>query len=350
MTDLRPVSLLTLLLCLPLAAQDGPPGPAPELAKLKPLAGHWEGSGTAIMDPSAPPSKWTAKVKSEWALGGHWLMSDTEIQFEEGPTMRFREYMGWDRENQRYVNLAVNNMGEGVLGTPHFIGDDTMVLMMLNSREGTPQAERSVTKFGGDSQSFSITFLGPDGPASEGVSGKFKRVAKVEPTALAGAHALMPANPAMAKVARMAGRFEVAGEMIMAPGAPAMKIKGVDDVRTLFDGAIVQVTTTGTAEGMPGTYEAHGYYAWDDTDGAYEVLMVSNLGEVMKGEARFAGDDTLVQTVCGLRMGQPSVSRSVMHLDAKGHPTKVVNHSCIGTADPMQDFVATYRPATASGK
>lgn len=158
---------------------------------------------------------------------------------------------------------------------------------------------------------------------------------------------MSPANPAMAKIARMAGSFEVAGEMTMAPGQPAMKIKGVDAIRTLFDGSIVQVTTTGTADGMPGTYEAHGYYAWDATDGAYDVLMVSNMGEVMKGEARFAGDDTLVQIFSGLRMGQLTVSRSVMHLDAKGHPQKVVNHSCMGTADPMQDFTGTYKPASA---
>lgn len=348
MTHLRPVSFLALLLCLPLAAQDDMPGPAPELARLKPLAGNWEGAGTAVFAPGAPASKWTGKVTSEWALGGHWLMTDTEILFEGEAPMRFHEYTGWDRENRRYVQLTVNNMGEGLLNTVHFVGDDTMVLMMPNMREGTPQIERALTKFGADSQTFSMAFFGHEGVAREGVTGTFKRVAKTSLSALESASAMGPANPAMAKIARMAGSFEVAGEMTMAPGQPAMKIKGVDAIRTLFDGAIVQVTTTGTADGMPGTYEAHGYYAWDATDGAYDVLMVSNMGEVMKGEARFAGDDTLVQIFSGLRMGQLSVSRSVMQLDAKGHPKKVVNHSCMGAADPMQDFVGTYE--AASGK
>lgn len=347
MTLLRPVSFLALLLCLPLAAQGGMPGPAPELAKLKPLAGQWEGSGTALFAPGAPASKWTGKVASEWALGGHWLMTDTEILFEGMPAMRFHEYMGWDGENKRYVQLTVNNIGEGVLNTAHLVGDDTLVVMVPNMREGTPQLERATTKFGADSQSFSLTFFGAVGTAREGVTGTFKRVAKVSVSALGSAPAMGPADPAMAKIARMAGRFEVAGEMIMAPGTPAMKITGVDAIRTLFDGSIVQVATTGTADGMPGTYEAHGYYAWDATAGAYAVLMVSNMGEVMKGEARFAGDATLVQTFAGLRMGQLSVSRSIMHLDAKGHPQKVVNHSCMGTADPMQDFTGTYKPASA---
>jgi hypothetical protein len=343
MTRIRLVSFLPVLLAgLPLCAQEAPT-PAPELAKLKPFAGHWKGSGTATKQPGTPPTKWTADVKAEWALGNHWLMVDTGIAFASGEKMRFREYMGWDRENQRYVTLTVNNAGEGVLSTPHFAGEDTMVVMMSMLRHGSPEAERIVTKYGPDAQSFAITFLGAEGAAADAVSGKFERVAKVEPQPLEAAGTLMPADPAMAKLARMAGRFEVAGELTMAPGAPPMKIKGMDVIRTLFDGAIVQVLTTGTAEGMPGTYEAHGYFVWDATNHCYKMLMVSNMGEVMAGETRFAGDDAVVQTFTGLRMGQPYAARSVLHLDADGKPRKAVNHPCIGTAEPMQDFTCTYQ-------
>lgn len=336
------VAFFPLLVALPLSAQDA--APAAELAKLKPLAGHWKGSGTASMAPGST-SKWTAQVKSEWVLGGHWLMTDSDITFEDGPRMRFREYLGWDRENQRYVQLTVNSMCEGVLTTPHFVGDDTMVVMMSMLRQGSPEAERVTTKFGGDQQSFAITFLEAQGQPSDGVQGTFQRAAKVEPQALEAAHATMPTPPEMAKIGRMAGTFAVTGEMRMAPDAPVMKIRGTDTIRSLFDGAIVQVITTGTADGMPGTYDAHAYYAWDAADRSYEVLVVSNMGEVMSGEARFVGDDSLVQTFSGLRMGQPSVARSILTLDAAGKPVKIVNHSCSGTAAPMQDFTGTYEAA-----
>lgn len=349
MSKTRPVSFLSIVLgCLPLGAQEDAMAlhaPAAELAKLKPLAGHWQGSGSATMAPGAPPTKWTAQMKRDWVLGGHWLMADIAIAFETGEKMRLREYLGWDRETKRYVNLSVDNVGEGKLVFPQLVGNDSLVTIVSTVRQGVAGAERLVTKFGGDAESFAMTLLGHGGPASEAVSGKFERVEKAEPEAIEAAAALMPADAEMAKLARMTGRFAVAGEMTMAPGAPAMKIKGIDEVRTLFDGAILHTTTTGTAEGMPGTYEAHGYYAWDAANTAYKVLLVSNMGEVMAGEARFAGDDKLIQTYLGVRMGQPYVARSVLHIDAKGKPVKVVNHSCMGTADPMQDFTGTYQPA-----
>jgi hypothetical protein len=113
-------------------------------------------------------------------------------------------------------------------------------------------------------------------------------------------------------------------------------------VRTLFDGAIVQTETKGSAEGMPGAYEAHGYIAWNAADKCYRIVMVSNMGEVMAGDGRFAGDDKLIQIFTGLRMGQPCVARSVLQLDQDGRPVKVKNHSCMGDAEPMCDFVGTY--------
>jgi hypothetical protein len=348
MTRIRLVPFLSLTLCcLPLAAQDemAAPPPAAELAKLKPLAGHWKGSGTAVMAPGQPPAKWTAQIRSDWTLGGHWLQTDTAVAFENGMKLRFREYLGWDRENARYVQVTVGNTGEGDLATPYFAGDDTLIVLRSGLRDGKPHAERHATKFGKDSQTFTIAYLGHEGLGIEHVNGRFDRVAKVEPEALEAAHALMPADQAMARIARTAGRFDLSGELTMAPGMPSMKIQGTDTIRTLFDGAIVQVTTTGAAEGMPGSYEAHGYYAWDPANACYKVLMVSNMGEVMCGQARFSGDDKIVQTVACLRMGQPCVSRVVTHLDAKGHPVKVVNHSCMGDADPMQDFTGTYKPA-----
>src|SRR5262249_37297787 len=50
-------SVLAALCAAPASAQQAPPTPAPELAKLKLLEGNWEGSGTAMMEPGKS-SKW----------------------------------------------------------------------------------------------------------------------------------------------------------------------------------------------------------------------------------------------------------------------------------------------------
>lgn len=320
------------------------PTPSPELARLKPFVGHWHGEGTAVMEPGAPATKWTGKVHSQWALSGFFLQTDTEIQFDGMPTaMRFREYLGWDRENKRYANLAINNMGEGALQTPHFVGDDTMLTLNVGlSPYGQPQCERVIAKFGGDEQSISIAFMTVEGVAADAVRGSFKRVKEVEPAALDATSAMMPANPHMAKLARTAGTYDFQGEMIFAPGMPATKITGRDVVRTLFDGAIVYVATTGSAEGSPAPYEAHGFYVWDPRENCYRILSVNNMGEIGSWETRLLGDDKLVAVHAGLHMGMPSTSRLVLHLDANGKMTKSANHACLGDGEPMRNFHGTY--------
>ena len=116
-----PLVPLTLLLTLPLSAQ-GAPQPAPQLQKLKVLEGHWQGSGTARMQAGAPATKWKAVSTYQWVLGGFWLQCYTAVDFEGMAGMRLREYMGWDGENQHYVNLAVGNTGDASLSNVH-LGD-----------------------------------------------------------------------------------------------------------------------------------------------------------------------------------------------------------------------------------
>src|SRR5690606_34502804 len=82
------LSVLTLTaLCFALAvpAQEDPelamPEPAPELKKLEPLIGHWQGSGTARMGPGEP-TPWEAHSSYAWALGGFFVQEDTVVRFE----------------------------------------------------------------------------------------------------------------------------------------------------------------------------------------------------------------------------------------------------------------------------
>ena len=347
MNIIRSSFLIPLLLTAPLAAQDDVSAPAPELARLEPLEGHWQGQGVAVMQPGAPSMNWTAKVQSRWVLGGHFLQTDSAIKFEGMGDMRIREYVGWDRENKHYVNLAVDNGGGGVLSRPHFIDDDTVVAIRSWVRDGNPQVERVVSKYGKDEWSFEITMLGQAGPANEVVTGNFERVDKVEPDAMDATASMMPAammpgHEHMARVARMVGEYVFTGAMVMAPGMPETKIRGRDRVRGLFGDSIVQVTTKGTAEGDSFAYEAHGFYAWDTTKECLQVLALNNMGEVGSYGVRFHGDDELISTHAGLRMGQPFVAQIVMHLDGQGRPSRVSSHSIQGDAEPIRDFHGSY--------
>ncbi|MGE3171276.1 MAG: DUF1579 family protein [Planctomycetota bacterium] len=343
--SLAPIlSVLTLAAGVQTVRAQDMPQPAPELQKLSVFVGDWEGSGTAVMAPGQPESGWTSQTTYRWALGKHFLQADTSIVFEGQPQpMVFREFMGWDRENRRYVNLAVNNMGEAGVHPVHFVGDDSLCGLMLWVRDGEPQAERALTKFTKDSMSMSITFLGVEGPAREGVTGTFRRVAKAQPTAIEAAHSLW-GNPAeMQKMVRMCGTFDVAGSMVMAPGTPEFPITGRDTIRSLFDGAIVHIETHGQPD-----YESQGFYSWSAADQCYLMSYANSMGQVGSMKVWFADDNTLVGTSAGLDMGTPSAQRVVVTLDDQGRPKNVLCHGLIGTHAPMRTFEADY--TLAQGK
>lgn len=330
--------LVVLLLAPVTLPAQHEPKPAPELQKLQLLAGNWEGSGTAVMQPGQPAAEWQARSVYQWVLGGFWLQCDTVVEFPFG-AMRLREYLGWDAERKRYVNLAVGNSGEAMLTTAH-VGEGEMVLMMHRVQGDHPEVERAATKYGKDKMEFTITFLSAQGPSREGVTGTMKRVDKpVAMPSLDQAAPLAPVAPQMAAIAKMAGVYDGKGEMIMAPGTPPMAIGGRDTMTALFGGAVVMTHTKGT-EGMP--YEAHGFQAWSAAHGCYKLLSVDSMGMIGDFDAHLHGDK-LIATTQGLRMGQPCAARIVMTLDKDGKPAKVVNHSCMGDAPPVQDFTMTYQ-------
>ncbi|MBK8098082.1 MAG: DUF1579 family protein [Planctomycetes bacterium] len=332
------LSVLPLLLSLPLLAQEMP-APAPELAQLKPLEGHWQGKGTATMMPGAPPSTWTSASTYQWVMGGFWLQCDTAIDFGPMGTMRFREYLGWDGENKQFATLAVNNLGEGVLAHAH-LKDGEMVMMIPKVQPDGPATECARVKFTADKMEMAISFLRVDGKATQDVTGTFTKVARLEIPALGASKAMMPAAPQMAAMAKMAGKFDFAGQMIMAPGAPEMKIRGRDTITSLFDGAVVMVETVGESDGGP-QYLATGFYVWEHGKDRYRILSVDNMGMVMAGDAWLSGQ-SMVATFAGPRMGQPTVSRMVLTLGKDGGPEKIVGHSITGEHPPVQDFSGTY--------
>ncbi len=337
------VSLSTLVLASPQEM----PKPAPELAKLKVFEGAWEGTGTAIMVPGMPEAKWTAQSTYAWVLDGFFLQADTSVAFEGmSDVMRFREFMGYDGENKRFVNLMVGNTGEVALTTLFFEGDDLLISMVPKTQEGRPLLERGLIKAGKDSMQMTMTFFGLDGPSRDGVKGTFKRVASAKPVPILEAKAIAPVSPEMHKLGRLVGNYEVAGGMTMMPGAPEMKIKGIDECVALFGGGVIQVQTKGAAEGMPGAYESLGFYGWRPDANRYIMSYISNMGDVGTMDAWLPSDNKIVAAMASLRMGMPFTSRMVMTLDVDGKVKSAASHSCIGEHDPIKDFWATYKLIT----
>lgn len=334
---------IVIFLSAGLWAQDMMPKPAPELERLKAFEGYWAGSGSAVMAPGQPATAWTSQTLYEWGMGGHFLIADTAIKFAGMPeAMRFREFMGWDRENRRYVNLMVGNLGEVAIVPVEFVGDNKFVSMVPRVRNGTTEIERAVTTYTKDTMSMAMTFLSLEGASADNVTGTFKRAEKKPIQELSAAKALMPADPAMAAMTKLVGTYEVGGKMSMMPGAPEVTIKGKDVVTSLFDGSVVCTESVGTAEGVPGQYNSFAFYAWKPHQKRYTIAYLSNFGDIGESDV-WVKDSKIIVTMDGLRMGEPMATRMVMTLDKDGRVTAATSHTCMGTHPPMQDFTATYK-------
>lgn len=342
-----PRFVLTALLTLPLAsfasAQEAPPAPAAELEKLASMVGHWQGSGTANMGPQ--PSKWQSQTTCAWSLGNHFLQEDTRVTFEGMPQpLVFRAYLGWDRENSRYVSVSVNNEGEASINRVERLPDGTLLQFSPHHKDGMTYIERSRSRADGDEMNFSIDLLTPDGPSMEVVRGTMKKVARLEPMPQDASAFNVKPHEQISKLARMTGTYAVEGSMVMMPGTPPMKISGIDTVAPLFDGTIVHARTIGHAEGQDAEYEAHNFFAWDAIRECIVSAFVSNMGEVGTMDNHLSEDGkALISTTAATYMGQPCSQRYVLELDAKGAMAKATGHCLIGTTPPYESFKATYR-------
>ncbi len=340
-TAASPLALLVFATS-PAAAQ-GAPAPAAEVKAFAPLVGNWSGSGEAHFDPSGAPTKWTAHGTYRWALGGHFVQEDFRIRFDDMPSpMVFRAYFGWDGERRRHTAIVVTNGGEVALHEVKALPDGTMMQLMLQEQQGTPYAERACFKVAGDTMTMNIELLMPEGASVTAVSGTFQRTGEAfdgawdSPTWMGAA-----AHADMQRLGRMAGSYAIAGEMVMAPGQPRTKFTGDDVFATGFGGTVLHGVTKGTAEGMPGAYESHAFWARDAKHECTRAVFVSNMGEIGEMEARWV-DDKLVSTSAGTLGGQPLVNRFVLEFDAKGVAKRGVGHTIVGAMPPFESFVANY--------
>jgi hypothetical protein len=341
-----PRLFLPLVLLFPgLATAQEPsevPKPAPELQQLAPLIGNWQGSGTAQMGPGEP-SKWESHSTYAWALDNFFVQEDTIVRFAGMPQpLVMRTYLGWDAENARYVAISADNDGHVAVSRLEVPGDGSFVTLADKYHEGRSYLERYTSKVNGESMTFAIDMMGASGPSMQPVVGSMKRTDK--PVAMALDASLFTASPAapIEQLGKTAGTFAVSASMVM-PGAPAMKITGQDEVKPLFDGTIVHVHTTGSAEGFPGNYVGELFYGYDERDDCLRAVYVSNRGETAQMNGAFTADGkALILTSAIKYAGQLSVQRMTIELGPDGAPTKSVGHTILGAAAPFESWNATY--------
>jgi len=103
------LTLATLAVGTGLQAQEGPPKPGPEHARLKSLEGTWE-SNIKMMFPGMPAkeSKGTATFKME--CGGLWLVGNFVGEYD-GKPFQGKELDSYDAGKKKYVGVWVDSMG-----------------------------------------------------------------------------------------------------------------------------------------------------------------------------------------------------------------------------------------------
>lgn len=319
------------------------PKPAPELQKFAPLLGDWQGSGTAVMAPGTPPVPWTSRARYAEAFGRHAVVGDTLVDFGAAmPPIAVREVLAHDREHGRLVAITVDNGGNGSLAEVEFRGADTMVQMFTRKAQGQVVTERHTTVFGKDGFTYCIAMATAQGPLADCVQGNFTRVVGGGPVAAADAKAMAPIPAMTARMNRVAGSYEIAGEMTMLPGQPARKVSGRTVCTPIFGGAVLQVQTTGTAAGAPGDYESCNYTVWNEAGRCFDSYGIDNMGWLGHMEQRFVGDDQIAMTTAAPFHGQPMLLRTLLDLDAAGKMAKATSWSMAGTQPPYASFTASY--------
>jgi hypothetical protein len=332
------------LALVPLApAQEAmaPREPAPELKRLEPLIGSWSGKGT-VDRPRSGRTQWQAEGSYRWSHAGCWLQEDMIVHFAgtEQP-VAVRAYLGWDKEDRRYVMCCLYNDGDIRVDEFEFLPDGTLMTVATLRRPLT-FAERTLIKVDGDVMTHEIGLLLPDAMLDYG-KGTFRRVEDRPIDALqvpAGGEA---AGAAMQRLCRAAGVYDIAGALIVMPGAPPTKVTGTGTWTARFADRALHGHSEGAAEGTPGTYVADVFWGWDRRRARFTSFHVSNMGEVgqMDMWAASAGN-TYISTAAAPYMGQPMVQRYVLTVDEAGAFTKGRSHSIIGLAEPFESFTVTY--------
>ena len=339
------LSVLSVVLCASFAsAQDMDTSPAKEVQKFAPLIGSWEGDGLVRHAAAGPSEKWTAKASTGWALNGHFVREELRIEFESMPNpLKFTNYYGWDKENERYVVIEVSNLGTAKVQELHWDGDDKLLSTKSSTMMGQLIVERWVTEIGDGVIKFAGHQSQGAGEFFEQVTGSMKRtdrkqqeIATVE--AAFAPDMVGPLAKKIGKLTKVCGTYEMTGWFSMAPDMPKMDITGTETARSIFDGSLIEMRM----KGQPMNYEGLSWFSWDDHDGCYKMTYCNNMGEVATQDCRIMGNK-LVFTQSTMYMGQPTCSRGVLTLGDDGSFKSFSSHVMQADQDPRENFGATYK-------
>lgn len=346
---MRPLARTLLLLSLvlvPLArAQETAPKVAPPIEQLFALRGNWKGTGSARAPSDARAMRCEARVSWSEALGGKFLRADLEMRFE-GIAAPFvtRGYLGFDAERGRFVQVFASNDGVVDRGDVTRLADGSIAALRLTHAPAMPGAERALWKADQDRLTLTTEWFPETGPSVPML--KLELARDGEPyEADFGAPAFGKASPDanLVRLARLAGTYALAGTVTMAPGAPPMELTGRETFRAAFGGHVLVGTSTGSAQGFPGTYEAEVFWALDPVTGSIASAYATNLGEIGGSQSRFGADGrTLVSVHSGLRRGLPMSQRFVMELDEHGVLAGARGDTLLGDTPPFESFRARY--------
>ena len=339
--SLLAVSLSLLAASAPAQEQTAP---APQLDRFKPLAGTWEVSGTMKESAGDPEIPWTARETQRWVLGGHFMRQDTVIDFGDAmPKLVFINFMGWDREHQRYVSCGAANTGEVSFQEVFFPSDDTMVMVNSGTAAGELVVQRNVVEFTDDSYTFAIESAIGSSPFFTAIEGSAKKTAAVGETLAAEASASMaPPVEEMSLFAKMAGEYDFTGTVVPAPGEPSMEITGHESMALIFGGTVASQTITGSAGPDVPPYEAVGFGGWNPVDMCFDMVAIDNMGSVGKMQMRVVDNKTVVGTMASMMIGQPAVGRTTLILDAQGHIVESFTDAIFSNNEPTRTFSGKY--------
>jgi len=347
-TCLASLYLSTALLAAA-AAQEAPDmapadmSPAKEVARFEPLIGNWVGEGK-MKEPRGVETAWVAKMTYQWCLNKHFVQQDFEVRFEGLVTpMTFRNYLGWDREQRRYVSILASNEGHVRIHPVTFLPDGTMLQVKEQSQAGTPYAERAKTKVDGDSLSMIIDVLMAEGESLTMIDSNFRRADEAFEVDW-GEDSWSDAVPhaQLKRVGAMRGMYAMEAEMIMVPGAPAVAVAGRDIITKVWNGNVIYQRTEGSAEGAPQPYESHSFWGWDQQARCVRVVFVDSMGQLGQMLARWV-DDQLVTTGSRTIGGVPTTQRYILKFGRKGQLRSGVGHTVMGLMDPFVSFKSTYK-------
>jgi hypothetical protein len=121
----------------PLAAAEGPPSPAAEMANLQIFDGSWTCRGQVPASPMGPGGAIEGTVVSASDLGGFWQSGTVKSTGAGMPgTMEGMFHMTYDPAVKQYVLLWVDNMGGWSQATSPGWQDDALVFTGTSSMGG----------------------------------------------------------------------------------------------------------------------------------------------------------------------------------------------------------------------